>query len=576
MAQALITWTPGSSTGNQKIYYKLSGAGTYTLFATVAANVSTVTVTNLLENTIYDFKVENDCGTGDVGSDSDADIFITCPAVDLYPSSTTIDFSFLDTATATSVSSYTVDLLNASNVVIATKTIIAVPNTAHYDSFTGLTSNTVYKVRITVNAGSYSKTCTASTTSTIMTQGFFIQNVDYDSDHVNNGADNISRVLVGVYDNTASAWVVGDLNTGPFITGLGATQSALLSPIPTGDDFTISAGKRNGSVGFSIATEAWIQLKNASNTVLDINPSDPDNNEAPNNVNIAGFNIANGFSAQVKHAYGVNMPVAKNTVSGQQLEANIAGFYFVGSGAGKTYDVFNVTPNGSNYDVYVNPILPVNPFTHNPNNFLAGNTTNTPDNVVITGAGIGAADGMYRLGTNTFMFPEGTPYQGERIQSIPAQTLRLATNIGSSVRRDVQFGTLPQRNGPKINTVTRLGNILTINYTWNSYTGANSVVDNPESWDLYVTLILDGGTVNEKVVHVPFNATWNTANPTYQYTISPALTSINSITKTIPTLPSYTTLKARIYYCFSIVGNPTTQANFGSPSSSNLGADFSI
>jgi hypothetical protein len=168
MATANLTWTPagGANSLSQDVQYKVSTSSTWITHSNVGPSINTATITGLLDNTVYDFRVINNCSVGGpTPATQYQTVNLTCPVVTVTPSYDSIGYSF--THLGASVDSYTVELLNASDGVVATINELT-PSGTVTNSFTGLTASTVYKVRVTVKVGStFSKQCTATTTGTI-------------------------------------------------------------------------------------------------------------------------------------------------------------------------------------------------------------------------------------------------------------------------------------------------------------------------------------------------------------------------------------------------------------------------
>lgn len=171
MARATLNWTAGgggNSTG-QRVDYKQNSSATWLQFGgLLSPSANTVTVTGLLDNVIYDFRIVNLCSDGGpTNSPVDTKVLITCPSVTYtdLPTSIAYQFSHL----GGDVTKYVVELLNAAGTaVLDTKTHLA-PSGTIASTFTGLTPSTNYGVRITVYAGTsfqFAKTCPVSNRTT--------------------------------------------------------------------------------------------------------------------------------------------------------------------------------------------------------------------------------------------------------------------------------------------------------------------------------------------------------------------------------------------------------------------------
>src|SRR3982751_5140877 len=146
MAQAILNWSPGGGTNStgQTIQYKLSTTSTWTDFQTVAPTVSTATITGLQDNVIYDFRVVDNCSDGGpTPSPPFQGVTITCPTVTYTDAPTTITYSFAHLGG--DITRYIVQLLNASNAILDTRTH-NVPSGTLSGTFVGLTPSTNYQV----------------------------------------------------------------------------------------------------------------------------------------------------------------------------------------------------------------------------------------------------------------------------------------------------------------------------------------------------------------------------------------------------------------------------------------------
>lgn len=123
------------------------------------------TFTGLIPNTEYRLRViltsgtyERTCPLQTVKTDD-----VSCPTVTIDSTGpTAIAYSFSNPGDG--VTQFVVDLLDASQTVVATQTKSAVSTVTGI--FSSLTPNTAYSVRVTLKAGSYSKPCPAVPTGT--------------------------------------------------------------------------------------------------------------------------------------------------------------------------------------------------------------------------------------------------------------------------------------------------------------------------------------------------------------------------------------------------------------------------
>lgn len=153
MATATINWTPVGNVYsiNQTVYYKAIDDAGWTLHSTVSPTTNTTTVSGLLDNVIYQFRVRNNCigGTNSFSNTGEV-INIICPSpVNINQGETATAFNF--THVGGDISSYLVELLSAADVVLDNKTFNS-PGANVADTFTGLTPSTDYKIRVTPKA----------------------------------------------------------------------------------------------------------------------------------------------------------------------------------------------------------------------------------------------------------------------------------------------------------------------------------------------------------------------------------------------------------------------------------------
>lgn len=154
MATATLNWTPVGNVYsiNQTVYYKAFHDTNWTLLATVGPTVNTASAPGLSDNIIYQFKVRNNCvGSTNSYSNMWELVNIICPTP-VYTNSgeTTVTFNF--THVGGDISSYLVELLSATDVVLDSKTFNSPgPNVAGFFN-SGLTPSTDYKIRVTPKA----------------------------------------------------------------------------------------------------------------------------------------------------------------------------------------------------------------------------------------------------------------------------------------------------------------------------------------------------------------------------------------------------------------------------------------
>lgn len=161
MPSFVLNWMPagGLNSTGQQVQYKESTSGTWITATTLGSLANTHTIDSLLDNVFYDFRIVNVClYGGPTNGTTITDIALICPSISITPSFNNVSFSFPELGG--SITGYTVHVLNAAgNTVIATKTPTPSGGTVA-DSFTGLSAETDYNLRLTITAGARSQVCT--------------------------------------------------------------------------------------------------------------------------------------------------------------------------------------------------------------------------------------------------------------------------------------------------------------------------------------------------------------------------------------------------------------------------------
>lgn len=153
----ILNWTPGAGAVSQDVQYKLSTSGTWITFQNVSGSTNTITINGLQDNRIYDFRVITNCAGGTPApSTPTQQINIVCPVVTTTPSDTSVAYSFSELGG--SITAYTVKLFSSDGLTeISSQTPSG--TTTRSGTFTGLTQNTSYKIRVLIAAGTFNKTC---------------------------------------------------------------------------------------------------------------------------------------------------------------------------------------------------------------------------------------------------------------------------------------------------------------------------------------------------------------------------------------------------------------------------------
>lgn len=167
MASSTINWVPagGSNSLSQTVQYKRTIDSVWIDFSSLAAGIATVSITGLSNNTIYDFRIVDNCAVGGaVPSAVIRGIKFTCPTVTISPTYNAVTISF--TGVGGDVSKYVVQLLSSDlTSVLGTFPVTDLTPGTFTNTFTGLAASTSYNIRVTEYAGTafdYSNICAAT------------------------------------------------------------------------------------------------------------------------------------------------------------------------------------------------------------------------------------------------------------------------------------------------------------------------------------------------------------------------------------------------------------------------------
>ena len=157
MADFTLSWSIAGSTNNglQSVQYRKYGDTAWTTYSTEAVGVITKTVIGLDDNTVYEFRIVNNCTTGETNpSNLIEQVDKVCPVfkelVSVNCGEIAFDFQEPNPATP-DILDYTVYLYQLGNPTpIASYFALAshVPGASISDVFTNLTGNTTYQINI--------------------------------------------------------------------------------------------------------------------------------------------------------------------------------------------------------------------------------------------------------------------------------------------------------------------------------------------------------------------------------------------------------------------------------------------
>lgn len=162
---ATIPWTCDNTAGttNFKVRYRLSGTTVWSA-VTVSSSGSTLDISGLLIDRLYDFQVTNINNDTNPASGVTQSINITDPYPQLYPTNVSIGVEFENLSE--DIDSYTLTIAPYSSPGTILHTEIVSPaDTMEYE-FTGLTPSTEYVITITPAANQFYTTFSYTDTTT--------------------------------------------------------------------------------------------------------------------------------------------------------------------------------------------------------------------------------------------------------------------------------------------------------------------------------------------------------------------------------------------------------------------------
>ena len=153
-----LSWTAATGVTSQLVQYKLATESSWTDYGYVALGATSATISDLLDNYIYDFRVLTSCDSGTLtASGQTSQINIVCPTITTSVTGTTINYSF--SALNGSVTGYVVKLYNSAGTSVLFTSTPSLSNTTIAGTFSSLTNSTTYKLELTVNADTKFKVC---------------------------------------------------------------------------------------------------------------------------------------------------------------------------------------------------------------------------------------------------------------------------------------------------------------------------------------------------------------------------------------------------------------------------------
>jgi hypothetical protein len=291
--QALLTWTPVTNISQDIQYRTITGVTTWNLFSSVGPSVNTATITGLLVNRIYEFRIVNNCSNSGVAySNLDSDINLTCPSVDYVLGTTLVFYSF--THLGGDVNKYEVLLYATDGTTLLSTNIHTNPSGTIDGSFTTV-ANTNYKVEVRVYAGNatgiytYSKICTQDSITTLVSDPVVAYIDMYGQ------TDGIGNLIFTA--SVTSGTTLDNLTfTGEIMRYIGISCTAETSECPF-TNITLLAGNSTQSSGTLCALNDAVTLKvvtaTASGNSITTSPQLITVNG--NDYIISGFNVCTGL-----------------------------------------------------------------------------------------------------------------------------------------------------------------------------------------------------------------------------------------------------------------------------------------
>jgi hypothetical protein len=162
MATAHLTWTPASGL-SQDVKYKKAGDVSYTLFANVSSATNLADITGLDDNTVYEFVITNKCVFDlETSTPVGEGALVTCPSLTVEQTALSLEVSFSDLGD--DISWYELEIYEMPAETLVDTHTISTPTPSMSWTFTGLTSDTYYKIKAIPKIGSSFENTTCSIT----------------------------------------------------------------------------------------------------------------------------------------------------------------------------------------------------------------------------------------------------------------------------------------------------------------------------------------------------------------------------------------------------------------------------
>jgi hypothetical protein len=166
MATAHLTWTPASGL-SQDIKYRKVGETSFTLHGNVSGATNSADIPGLDVNFVYEFFIVNKCiydveTAGEISRMAQ----VTCPSLTTEQSALSLGVSFSDLGDA--INSYEIEIYEMPAETLVDSHTISSPTSSMSWTFSGLTSDTYYKIKVIPKIGtSYQNTGCSVTERTL-------------------------------------------------------------------------------------------------------------------------------------------------------------------------------------------------------------------------------------------------------------------------------------------------------------------------------------------------------------------------------------------------------------------------
>lgn len=152
MATAHLTWTPAAGL-SQDIKYRKAGEVSFTLHGNVSGSTSSADIAGLDANTVYEFLVVNKCIYGvETPANIAAAAQVTCPSLTTEQSALSLGVSFSDLGD--DITSYDIEIYQMPAETLVDSHAIPSPSPSMSWTFSGLASDTYYKIKVIPKIGS--------------------------------------------------------------------------------------------------------------------------------------------------------------------------------------------------------------------------------------------------------------------------------------------------------------------------------------------------------------------------------------------------------------------------------------